>query len=270
MKQCPECLLLYWEDKDGLCPGCKADVTKPKDWNCPKCRYERQYNGAKFCIHCGADLTWYDLTGTQSQNQSGTPGGTGSPQGEASPQNTTPEEDYSEEDTSKGLEYAGLLTEWVVGFRRWKLDNNVLFGEYQSEFAWKRGLQKADMDHNERGFYAYHDMGGEGGFFVNPLSNQRRASGGTRFWHLVGVIRAKGDLYIYPDGFRAQYAEIVLLGFSDEWQYKDVLAFRGWARREYGCATVEEKELGKAALKYGSPIPKGLIPEEWQDEPDCF
>lgn len=238
MIQCEKCLSLYWRTQEGENGGCP---------------------------NCG------NIAGAKSQDSSGTVGSTGATQATPDPQAKASEEVYSEEDTSKGIEYSGLLTEWTIGFRRWKLDNNVLYGEYQSSFAWGKGLLKADdMSEVECGFYAYHSVDEDGVFkhgFVNPLTNQRRTSGTTRYWHLVGVVRCKGDLYVYPDGFRAQYAEIVLLGFSEDWQYKDVLNFRAWAKREYGCAVVEENQLNKAALKYGSPIPESLIPkEEWEDD----
>lgn len=200
------------------------------------------------CGVCGSN----ELARTQQKNQGGAIGGTQSSQGETTEEAT--EEAYSQEDTSKGIEYAALLTDWVIGYREWRIENNSLTSPVQYH-RWRGGLLKADsMDGREAGYYAYHDVGN------NPLPRSSIGYRGGGLWQVWGAVKCKGDIYVYEEGFRAQYAQVVLLTFSPEWKWKDVEQYRKWARKYYQCRIVVPQLLKYESLKFGTRVPEECRP----------
>jgi len=217
----------------------------PFMYQCPKCLC---LNYSRTCDNCGEPIV---PTRTQQKDQGGAPDSTQDPTWEAFEK--AQGEAYSQEDTSEGLEYGGLLTDWVLGFREWRIERNTLVSPVQS-YPWKGGVQKAaNMNESEGGFYAYHPGG--------PYNDYRPRVSGAR-WSVWGAIAAKGDIYVYAEGFRAQYVKVLLLGFDIDWKWGDVEKYRQWAKKTYDCKICDYRKLRYEASKKATPIPESLRPKE--------
>lgn len=223
---------------------CEKCLAIESDW----VRYDDGAESENYCKACGEK---YVTTGTEQENQ----GGAATQDSTGKEADSIPEE-ITQEDTSKGIKYSGLLTDWVVGYREWRVTQRELVSPVQ-HYGWEKGLQKADyINEEEGGFYAYHYESVDSARGLKP----RSTGGGS--WNVWGVVKAKGDIYVYETGFRAQYARVVALGFDPDWKYVDVMNFKRWAKREYGAKCVMWMMLRLVSHKYGTPVPESVRPCE--------
>lgn len=85
---------------------------------------------------------------------------------------------------------------------------------------------------------------------------------------VAGAMRAWGDqFYFHPTGFRAEYAEPVLLSVAPGAPV-DVHAAVRAAAATYGCDVVEMGYLQDAAREHGQLVPRELLPKAEPPHPD--
>lgn len=103
-------------------------------------------------------------------------------------------------------------------------------------------------DHRCRcGLYAWHETGRLAGF---PHGDAELVYGAVLAW---------GRVEVHLDGLRSEYAEPVLLGFSESQSYRHVRRVQAIGS-ELGLPVVELAELEDAARAFGQPVPADLRP----------
>lgn len=171
---------------------------------------------------------------------------------------------------NKPVKEVPLFSEAVVGYRRWKLDDWVLSPTNYGS-PWRPGVNTAkcqphtnsnpfwstgESAHHENppekdchcGLNAFFDYQGEGW-----MQHAHKGS-------VIGAIVGWGKMHVHPDGFRAQYAQIVCLMGDGEHYLNDIAAM-------YQVPLVDSfEELQVEASKHGSPLPENLRPEEQVDQ----
>lgn len=167
-----------------------------------------------------------------------------------------------------------LLTEKVLGFREWNVDDDQLYATGWGTLFWVPGTNKARCLHTdgsrprckaaagseecECGLHALHAPKES---WLNP------AEGDTYFGSGDGRIRGAVLGWGYPEGFavqptgwRARFAEPVLLAYDELAGRKAVEQVHEVARL-YGCHTCHIEELEEKARELGRGVPEELIPE---------
>lgn len=177
------------------------------------------------------------------------------------------------------------LTEKVIGFRFWKSTGGWLESQGYGGHYWGRGVNEAKCEAGTRsalwttgalwqigaasyydepkvkkphhapengctcGLHAYHEVtvsDGPGPFAGEALQ-------------VVGAIQAWGRMEVHSNGFRAQYAEVVALGYNDNWPLKAIETVKELARSyEVDCVLIGR--LQAFAFELGSPVPHELRP----------
>lgn len=185
----------------------------------------------------------------------------------------------------------------VIGFRGWKVsrdDGGLVLESTGVDGRWEPGPNEAkcQVEDNPRGGAGWVTLGWQtaqgspwyerfhqapnpdcvcGLYAMHKQPDVARWAGGDR---VEGVVQAWGNIEVHADGFRAQYAEIVLLVMPDEVAEKHPYAaelLRECAAR-YGARIVSPGQLAFAAAEYGHPVPDYLRPEKpkpqegWQTE----
>lgn len=96
------------------------------------------------------------------------------------------------------------------------------------------------------GLYANHNVPDEGaGSYASDT--------------VLGAVLAWGRLEVHPNGFRAQYAEPIVLGYSGAQPYDLVRTIQAIGS-ELGLEVVPLDELERAARRHGEPVPEQLRP----------
>lgn len=98
------------------------------------------------------------------------------------------------------------------------------------------------------GIYAYHGIG-------PPVTEY-----GDHPW---AAIQAWGRMQVHHNGFRAEFAQVVLLGIDAKPRNRAVFEMA----EEYGCRIVKPNELKEAAREFGEPMPESLRPETQKFSP---
>lgn len=98
------------------------------------------------------------------------------------------------------------------------------------------------------GLYAWYEPRGLAGFGV----------GGAEL--VYGVVLAWGRVEAHLEGLRAEYAEPVVLAYTETQSYKHVRRVQAIGS-ELGLQVVELGELEAAAREYGQPVPMELRPK---------
>jgi Golgi phosphoprotein 3 (GPP34) len=158
-----------------------------------------------------------------------------------------------------------LLTEKVLGFRRWRLDGHRL-GPVVSHLPahWSLGPNEArclrayldpSLGANDEhrapehdcgcGLYALHEPAFEA-FGDDTVS---------------GAVLAWGRIEVHLSGFRAEYAEPVALAYDSGQPREHIGALRSIAA-EFYVPVVEDGELPALAYRLGTPIPHDLRPAD--------
>ena len=97
------------------------------------------------------------------------------------------------------------------------------------------------------GLYAWHDV-----------TRLPRPPGWEAEW-VYGAVLAWGTTEVHADGFRAEFAEPVVLAYSDDQTHRHVRRVQAIAS-ELGLRAVELERLEEAAAELGEPVPEELRP----------
>lgn len=171
---------------------------------------------------------------------------------------------------SRPAKEVSLFSECVIGYRKWRLADWVL-SPINHGSPWRPGVNKAvcqpDKTHfylsnyNDAPMFGYHEAPGKNcncgmNAFFEPKGIRE---GGD----VLGAVVGWGDLQVHPDGFRAEYAQIVGLlresVLNDSPNSLDLTE----VSRLYDVPVVGSmEELQMEASEHGSPLPKSLRPAE--------
>jgi hypothetical protein len=169
----------------------------------------------------------------------------------------------------------------ALGFRVWSLDGYRLlsanaamkaywdigvneavchFAQYQSlgYLAQRRGApagHSAPHPDCECGLYAYYDVPIPQSLSLNSLVYGHLG----RTDRVYGAVTAWGPIEAHATGFRARYAEPVMLAYHPEQPYQHVIRVQALAS-EMGVECVELSELAQRAACFGEPIAPDLRP----------
>lgn len=94
------------------------------------------------------------------------------------------------------------------------------------------------------GLYAYHDYADDIGRFPSEPTGKKSP---------VGIVRGWGRMHIHPDGWRAEYAEILALIENGDARLRDVAA-------RYGVPLLSERSMPNIAVEFGNPVPLRIRP----------
>lgn len=166
------------------------------------------------------------------------------------------------------LKETPVYSECVIGYRSWRLNDWVLT-PLSVGGPWRPGINHACC----HGPFAAM-MGGFWDAHVEQDGNAQRHKAphancvcGLYAYHepprnpgpIIGAIAAWGDLQVHPDGFRAEYAQIVALA--------EPANLHGSARDGFDLAVatyrvpvVPRELLEVEALQHGSPLPRSARP----------
>lgn len=155
----------------------------------------------------------------------------------------------------------------VVGFRTWHIDDELRLSPRSVGEPWTAGVNEAkcyrDLGHRapstkcECGLYAFHEPE------ARPTATIY-AWGQTALSDVPGVVLAWGNLDVHHAGFRAEFAQPLLLGYEEAWSRLRRETVRTVAR-EYHMELAPVRELPRLALEHGSPVPSAMRPK--YDEP---
>lgn len=144
----------------------------------------------------------------------------------------------------------------VLGFRAWALAGGLLASINDCFGGWHIGVNKAECKagaphkapaHDcECGLYAVHSPQ-----VISPLMYSPDSA--------VGAVLAWGRIEVHPEGFRAQYAEVVMLAYDDEQPYGLVTRVQALAS-EMDVECVLISELEEKAARFGRPVDPELRP----------
>lgn len=177
------------------------------------------------------------------------------------------------------------LTEKVIGFRFWQAKSGWLESQGFGGHFWGRGTNEAKC---EAGGARSQILGGGGlwssgwTFYDEPKvkkphhAPENGCTCGLHAYHevtvsdgpgpfagealqVVGAIQAWGRMEVHSNGFRAQYAEVVVLGYNENWPLKAIELVKELAR-SYEVDCVPIGRLQAFALELGSPVPHELRP----------
>jgi hypothetical protein len=155
----------------------------------------------------------------------------------------------------------------VIGFRKWRVVGGHLTSPYipvrwDEPVAHARcypanrsllfGVGWLDEPHAAPdprcrcGIYAWHSLPSPG-----PVPDPGRAFGVVALW---------GRLEVHDDGVRAEHAAVRALGLAPGLgaaycETMEIIASR------LGVELVDERELPRAALRFGTPVPETLLPD---------
>jgi hypothetical protein len=158
------------------------------------------------------------------------------------------------------------LIEPVVGFRKWRVVRDHLTSPY-IPLRWDRAVVRA------RCFPANRSLLFGQGWLDEPHSAPHPSCRcGIYAWHRLppagavpdpdrafGVVVLWGRIEVHEDGMRAEHAAIRALGFSPGLGERHRSGMRSIAGR-LGVELVEERALVEAARRYGSPVPREVLP----------
>ncbi len=150
----------------------------------------------------------------------------------------------------------------VLGFRAWSIDREGRLGPVTGGASWKAGINEAECfalrpgtpKHKPPkrgcgcGFNAFHRIG------RTDLHDNRMP------W-VVGAIGAWGEIDVYRDGFRAEYASVIALSYEGSTTIEDYRRLQR-AGELYGVKLVELAALEAEAERYARPMPADALPRE--------
>lgn len=178
------------------------------------------------------------------------------------------------------------LTKKVIGFRRWSPTDDGALSSQAMSAVWGRGANKARCQSNpytlywtfgssshtppkprckvapgpcgDCGLYALHECPSEIAQSQGPFASECA--------QIVGAVAAWGKVDVHRDGFRAEYAEVVALGYCELWPASWVERVERSARA-YDVPHLPGKELEQYALMLGERVPESLYPPKEQPKP---
>ena len=159
------------------------------------------------------------------------------------------------------------LTDAVLGFRVWMLHANGGLGAMVTGTRWERGPNEAvcapNLIPSRRPQHEAPHPGCLCGFNAYfTLSPKLRVS----HMSAVGAIAAWGEMDIYADGFRAQYAQVIALALPTDGGSGTIDRLRR-AADVYDVPLVPAHELRAEALRHASPLAPSMLPEREPAKP---
>lgn len=155
------------------------------------------------------------------------------------------------------------LTEKVIGFRTWRLEEGVLRPANDGLPPWTLGVNSAscltevfggvERGHEvpdrecECGLYAYHSPEAAVSRYFDDES-------------ILGAVTAWGSVMVHRDGFRAEHAQPVAFAYADEYQLGQHRRAGEFARA-HGMRYMPLEELAEFAAGFGSVVPERIRPE---------
>lgn len=177
------------------------------------------------------------------------------------------------------------LTKKVIGFRQWNATEDAALAATWGGQVWGRGPNKAKCEPRRDdmllfgyghpqptpgvcehapgpcgncGLYALHDFPEA---LVQDQGPYRHGQASV-----MGAVAAWGKLEVHRAGFRAEFAEVVALGYCEAWPAAWVERVERCAR-SYDVPHLPGRELAKYAAMVGEPVPESLYPEKPKPEP---
>lgn len=149
------------------------------------------------------------------------------------------------------------LQQKVVGFRQFRLapkrvgeGTRLRLHSASAPYIWKPGINKAEClgfhEHSAPyhgcacGLYGFHRTGEA---FNSHLP-----------W---AIIQAWGKMEVHRSGFRAEFAEVVLLGLDTP---PGMFPAYDQLCADYNVSTVSLAKLSETSKQFGSPVPESLLP----------
>lgn len=187
------------------------------------------------------------------------------------------------------------LTQKVVGYRYFRDVDGALGSQGHTQWIWGRGVHEATCD-KSGGLWSVAgslmwSWGTAGSsaqqpatYYANPakveqpckVSPGHGCTCGLHAYHAVPEIKrppfvapgndipaavlAWGQMEVHSNGFRAQYAELLALGFNDLWPRTVVERIRTIAR-DYEVDCLPLSQLQAFAEAHGAPVPADLYPQ---------
>lgn len=161
-----------------------------------------------------------------------------------------------------------LFSECVIGYRKWRLADWVL-SPINHGNPWRPGVNKAVCQPDRTHFYLNYM--GDAPDISHKAPGRDCNCGMNAFFEpkdireggdVLGAVVGWGDLQVHPDGFRAEYAQIVALinmGSANDPKEPDLTA----VTTLYRVPLLDSmEELQMEASKHGSPLPESLRPAE--------
>jgi hypothetical protein len=142
---------------------------------------------------------------------------------------------------------------WMAGVNRAECRRAAYLRAMPGAVPWApalspRRLHAAPAPTCACGFYAWHETG-----------RLPQPPGWEAEW-VYGAVLAWGRTEVHADGFRAEFAEPVVLAYSEEQTHRHVRRVQAIAS-ELGLPAVELERLEKVAHAYGEAVPADLRPD---------
>lgn len=173
------------------------------------------------------------------------------------------------------------LTRKVIGYRMWRLVDGELRPSNENFSAWKVGENRAKCEKDSflasvgLLLNAYTTGGTEETAPANHDAPHAACDCGFYGWHSLerlaqhapsdgvihGAFAAWGKVEVHADGFRAEYAQPVVFGYSDLYTLRAHRAAEEFAHT-HGIRLVSLEELPEFASVFGQPVPEDLRPEK--------
>ena len=149
----------------------------------------------------------------------------------------------------------------VVAFRDFRLTDQGL-ASLRTRVVWHERTLRAEclpqmVEDFARPPHACPDRDCGCGIHVRHAHSDRAAT--VDFRGVPGVVTVWGRIMVSQGGMRAEYARIQALGLYDRWTRRQRDGVQAVARA-LDVDVVDLRELPDAAARYGSPLPKGLVP----------
>lgn len=154
------------------------------------------------------------------------------------------------------------LTAAVLGFRAWTLRVDGGLGALVAGSVWRPGPNEAicspamtpSLRPRHRSPHSGCNCGFNAYFGLHPdLFGDQDT--------VVGAIAAWGEIDVYADGFRSQFAQVIALALADLGPQSIGPERRRLAAARYGVALVPITDLRAEALRHAAPLSPGLLPK---------
>lgn len=159
----------------------------------------------------------------------------------------------------------------MLGFRFWTLDGHRLASQNHIFGGWEIGENHAVCQRDvftmvaaDRAAHRAPDPDCACGLYALHSCPERVGLGSTS---VFGAVLAWGHIEVHHNGFRAEHAEPVLLGYDPTQPYRHVEILKA-VGGEFGVPVVDVDELEDRALWLGKPIPEELRPTPPDPGPD--
>lgn len=137
----------------------------------------------------------------------------------------------------------------IVGYRQWGLNRRYRLESPYTGSEWpvrSERARRAPGMSGAVGWYAYYTLQACDVREFREFKGQK----------IAGAVAAWGETFVYPTGFRAEFAEVCALCYAIDWPKPFIAALRAIAS-EYGAQLCTHDDLPTIVEEYGDPIDKG-------------